>query len=91
MGKQVLRSPTYVGANYRAGWKAKSTADFSNKSKIVEEESDEPIYWLDPIKAYNNIADSNYEPLLKESKDLERIFYASAITVKSNKLKQTQS
>ena len=92
MSKQVLRSATSVGANYRAACKAKSTADFINKLKIVEEESDESVYWLELIKEYNNINESNYESLLKESRELERIFSASAITAKNNKLKQqTQS
>ncbi|MDP3567627.1 four helix bundle protein [Sediminibacterium sp.] len=92
MGRQLIRSSTSVGANYRAACKAKSTADFINKLKIVEEESDESVYWLELIKSHNKINDSNYETLLKESKELERIFSASAITAKNNKVKQqTQS
>ena len=51
MGKQVVRSATSVGANYRAACKAKSTADFINKLKIVEEESDESVYWLELIRS----------------------------------------
>lgn len=65
MGKQVVRSATSVGANYRAACKAKSTADFINKLKIVEGESDESVYWLELIKAYNNITVANYEVLLR--------------------------
>ena len=41
---QLLRAWTSVGANYRAACRAKSTADFINKLKIVEEELDESIY-----------------------------------------------
>jgi len=85
MGRQVMRSATSVGANYRAACKAKSTADFINKLKIVEEESDESVYWLELIKAYNEINDPNFEALLKESKELEKIFAASAITAKNNR------
>jgi four helix bundle protein len=85
MSKQVVRSATSVGANYRAACKAKSTPDFINKLKIVEEESDESVYWLELIKAYNNIVEPKYESILKESKELERIFAASAITAKTNK------
>jgi hypothetical protein len=88
MGRQLIRSSTSVGANYRAACKAKSTADFINKLKIVEEESDESVYWLELIKSHNKIEDTNYETLLKESKELERIFSASAITAKNNKVKQ---
>lgn len=88
MGRQLIRSSTSVGANYRAACKAKSTADFINKLKIVEEESDESVCWLELIKSYNEINDSKYELLLKESKELEKIFSASAITAKNNKVKQ---
>lgn len=89
MGRQVVRSASSVGANYRAACKAKSTADFINKLKIVEEESDESVYWLELIKAYNGINNSDYETLLSESKELERIFAASAITAKNNRIKQS--
>ncbi len=41
IGKQLIRSGTSIGANYRAACRAKSTADMINKMKIVEEESDE--------------------------------------------------
>lgn len=85
MGRQVVRSATSVGANYRAACKAKSTPDFINKLKIVEEESDESVYWLELIKAFNNIKDKNFDVLLSESKELEKIFAASAITAKTNR------
>ncbi|MBA3663797.1 MAG: four helix bundle protein [Bacteroidetes bacterium] len=91
MGKQVMRSATSVGANYRAAFKAKSTADFINKLKIVEEESDESVYWLELIKEHNQIQDEHFERLLQESKELEKIFAASAITAKNNKYKSLQS
>lgn len=44
---QLIRSSSSVGANYRASQRAKSTADFINKLKIVEEEVDESVYWLE--------------------------------------------
>ena len=84
MGKQLIRSASSVGANYRAACKAKSSPDFINKLKIVEEESDESVYWLELIKAHNNISDSEFEKIVIESKELEKIFAASAITAKKN-------
>lgn len=87
MGRQLVRFATSVGANYRAACKAKSTADFINKLKIVEEESDESVYWLELIKAYNEIEQPNFELVLKEAKELEKIFAASAITAKNNSKK----
>lgn len=47
LGRQLLRSATSVGANYRAARRAKSPADFLAKMKIVEEEADESVYWLE--------------------------------------------
>jgi four helix bundle protein len=44
IGKQLLRSGTSIGANYRAACHAKSTADLLHKLTIVEEESDECLY-----------------------------------------------
>ncbi len=44
VARQLLRSATSVGANYRAACRAKSTADMINKLKIVEEEADETLY-----------------------------------------------
>ena len=46
LGKQLLRSATSVGANYRAACRARSTAEFVAKMGIVEEEADECIYWM---------------------------------------------
>jgi four helix bundle protein len=91
MGKQVMRSASSVGANYRAACKAKSTADFINKLKIVEEESDESVYWLELIKAYNELNGIRFDALLNESKELEKIFASSVITAKNNKFKTLQS
>ncbi len=84
MGRQLIRSASSVRANYRAACKAKSSPDFINKLKIVEEESDESVYWLELIKSYNKIEDSEFEKILIESKELEKIFAASAITAKKN-------
>jgi len=49
IGRQLLRSATSVGANYRSACRARSKADFISKIGIVEEESDESLYWLELI------------------------------------------
>ena len=51
IGRQLLRSATSVGANYRPACRARSSADFIAKLKIVEEEADESLYWLDLLVA----------------------------------------
>ena len=47
LGKQLLRSGTSVGANYRADCGARSKAEFIAKFGIVLEEADETVYWLE--------------------------------------------
>ncbi len=44
IGKQLLRSASSVGANYRAACGARSQAEFHSKTSIVIEEADESIY-----------------------------------------------
>ncbi len=50
---QLVRSSSSVGANYRVTRRAKSKADFINKFKIVEEEIDESLYFLEMIVEFN--------------------------------------
>jgi four helix bundle protein len=47
LGKQVLRSGTSVGAHYREGHRARSTAEFVSKLEVGLQELDETSYWLE--------------------------------------------
>jgi four helix bundle protein len=85
LGRQLMKSATSVGANYRSACKAKSTADFINKLKIVEEEADESEYWLSLMKDSKKFKLRNVNTLLKEAGELNRIFSASARTARANK------
>jgi four helix bundle protein len=82
--KQVLRSSTSVGANYRAACKGKSTADFINKIVICEEEADESIYWFDLMIEAELVSASLITPLKKEATELTAIFTAIGKTAKEN-------
>jgi four helix bundle protein len=84
LSSQLVRAATSIGANYRAALRAKSKADFIYKIKIVEEESDETIYWLELIKETNLKLNYNIDFILKESKELTAIFSQIAITSKNN-------
>jgi four helix bundle protein len=46
IGKQILRSATSVGANYRAACRRRSTDAMIAKLDIVLEEADETLFWL---------------------------------------------
>jgi four helix bundle protein len=49
LGRQLVRSATSVGAQYREAQRAKSTADFLSKTEGALQELDESAYWLDLI------------------------------------------
>jgi len=50
IGRQLLKAGTSVGANYREANRARSKAEFRAKIGIVEQESDESLYWLELLK-----------------------------------------
>ena len=89
ISRQILRSSTSVGANYRAACRAKSTADFVNKLKIVEEEADETLYWLELIVETNMIPKSRLQPLLQEANEIVAITVASIKTQRQKRSKST--
>ena len=85
IGKQLLRSGTSVGANYRAACRAKSTADFIAKMGIVEEEADETICWIEMLIDTNLIKPNLVENLLDEANQLVSIFVSSINTARGGK------
>jgi len=86
---QLLKSSSSVGANYRASQRAKSTADFINKLKIVEEESDESVYWLELFLEIAPEHTIEIEQLVKEGKELLAIMVSSINTAKRNQSKKS--
>jgi four helix bundle protein len=82
LGKQLLRSGTSVGANYRAACRAKSTPDFVNKMGTVEEESDELVYWMELLVEAKIIKAERLEALMREGNELLAITVASINTAK---------
>jgi four helix bundle protein len=74
---QLIRSSSSPGTNYRAALRGKSTADFINKLKIVEEELDESTYFLELLLNFNPSQGPEITMLMKEGNEL------LAITVKS--------
>ncbi len=84
LGKQVVRSATSVGANYRAACRGRSKPDFISKMGIVLEEADETQYWLELIQEAGLQAAESLTALAGEANQLTAIFTASLRTAKSN-------
>jgi four helix bundle protein len=85
IGRQLLRSGTSVGANYRSACRARSAADFIAKMTIVEEEIDESIYWLELLLESKIIDIERVQPLIKEANELLAITVASIKTARKNR------
>ena len=84
LGGQLLRSGTSVGANYRAVCRAKSTADFLNKLRIVEEECDESLFWMELLVENNLVKGARLNSLMQEGNELLSIVVASAKTTRAS-------
>jgi four helix bundle protein len=85
IGRQLLRSGTSVGANYRAACRAKSTADFINELAIVEEEGDESMYWIELLVESNLVKLNLVENLLGEADEILSIVVSAIKTSKEKR------
>jgi four helix bundle protein len=82
LGKQLLRSATSVGANYRAACRARSAADIIYKLGIVEEEADESAYWMEMIVEAGLIPEQRLSDLLREANEILAMTVASIKTLR---------
>ena len=82
IGRQLLRSATSVGANYRAACRAKSNADMVHKLTIVEEEADETMYWLELIGEAGLLPPAQLAPLTQAANETVVMTVASLKTLR---------
>ncbi|MEG4507821.1 four helix bundle protein [Microcoleus sp. F6_B4] len=81
IGKQLIRSATSVGANYRAACRAKSTADLISKLRIVEEEADESLYWMELIVEAELVDATKLKSIMSETNEILAMTVASIKTL----------
>jgi len=84
ISRQITRSASSAGANYRAACRSKSSRDFINKLKIVEEELDETDYWLRMIEDMEFLPVERLKELKIEVNELLCIIVKSLKTAKTN-------
>jgi four helix bundle protein len=82
---QIVCSAPSTAVNYRAACRGKSGPDFINKLKIVEEELDETIFWLEFIVALLPEIRQEIVPFYKEADELLSITVSSIKTARKNK------
>lgn len=90
IGRQLLRSATSVGANYRAVCRARSRKEFVSKMGIVVEEADEALFWIELLVEGGIISSRRLGPLMAEGNELLAIFAASLETAKHNLRRQVR-
>jgi len=81
IGNQLLRAATSVGANYRAVCRARTGREFTSKMRLVMEEADESLFWLEILAGADLVPAKSLITLTKESDELVAIFtsaYAKA-------------
>src|SRR6266404_8099013 len=74
LGKQVLRSGTSVGANYREASRGRSKAEFISKIGDCLKELEETEYWLELLVDSGCVSETKMADLLNETRQLIAIF-----------------
>jgi four helix bundle protein len=91
IGRQLLRSATSVGANYRAACRAQSNADMAAKLGIVEEEADETLYWLELLIEAGLMSESRLVELMQETDEIVAMTVASIKALRRSKTANRES
>ena len=82
IARQIIRSGTSPAANYRAACVAKSDKDFINKLKMVEEELDETLFWMELLVDSGKISKERTQSLYQENLELLSIVVSSITTLR---------
>ena len=86
MGRQLLRSATSVGANYREANRGESRADFTHKISLAEKEAGEALYWLELMQKAGLGASAKCQELLREADELAAIITSVGKSTRRNTL-----
>jgi four helix bundle protein len=91
LSRQLLRSATSVGANYRAACRSRSTADMISRLSIAEEEADESIYWIELLADAGFVPQKKVAPLGREIEEILRMLVASIKTLRRRPIQNPKS
>ncbi len=83
LSKQTLRSGTSIGANVAEAKQAQSRADFLSKLSIALKETTETKYWLRLMNATGYLSTVEYESIMEDCVELEKILVAIVKTIKN--------
>ena len=82
IGRQLVKSGTSVGANYRAACRSRTDKDFLARMGVVEEEADESIYWMELLVESNQIKQKLVTGLMNEGEEILKMVVSSIKTAR---------
>ena len=82
LSKQLLRSGTSIGANVAEAQQAQSRPDFANKINIALKEAYETNYWIRLLYATQYLNEKEYESIIADCSEIERLLIAITKTAK---------
>jgi four helix bundle protein len=91
IGKQLLRSGTSVGANYREANRSRSRAEFVSKLGVVEQELAETEYWLEVLEASGIKREEELIEINQEAQELLAVIVSSIRTARRYGKRRTRS
>lgn len=74
IARQLIKSATSIGANYREANRGVSRADFANKIGTVQKEAAETQYWIELLLEGELVRNEEVLALQKEANELLAIF-----------------
>ena len=84
LGRQILRSGTSVGANYREASRGRSKAEFVAKTGDCLKEIEETEYWLELLVDSGCVSAAKMADLIEETRRLIAIFTTTNKRAKEN-------
>jgi four helix bundle protein len=91
IARQMVRSATSVGANYRAACRARSRTEFAARVAIAVEEADETLHWLELLEESGLLREEPVRLLICEAGELVAILAASYKTASASRASRTRS
>ncbi|HEV7348122.1 four helix bundle protein [Telluribacter sp.] len=85
IGKQLLRSASSTGANYRAACRARSKAEFFAKLSVTIEEADESLFWLEILEEADIVEAKKLASLKTETTTILKILAKARHTLREQK------
>lgn len=85
MGKQMLRSGTSVGADFREAIRSRSDAEFISKVEGALQELEETAYWLELIGESTIVSSNRLDDLKEEADELTAILVTCVRNAKARK------